>query len=81
MACREEISDGKKGHPLSRSGRVFSASAGFMSYTKAATLNGAFTLLGDEKFFRKLTGLNPQHFVEDVRVSAGLSLPPEQSRN
>lgn len=31
-----------------------------------ASLNGAFMLMGDDNFFRDLTGLNPEHFVEET---------------
>jgi AcrR family transcriptional regulator len=31
-----------------------------------ASLNGAFMLMGDGNFFRDLTGLDPEHFVEET---------------
>jgi AcrR family transcriptional regulator len=31
-----------------------------------ASLNGAFMLMGDHNFFRDVTGLNPEHFVEET---------------
>ena len=30
-----------------------------------ASMNGAFMLLGDDNFFRNITGLNPEHFLEE----------------
>ena len=34
-----------------------------------ASLNGAFMLMGDDNFFRDVTGLNPEHFVEEALES------------
>lgn len=34
-----------------------------------ASLNGAFLLMGDQSFFRGVTGLDPQHFVEQTLES------------
>jgi AcrR family transcriptional regulator len=34
-----------------------------------ASLNGAFLLMGDDSFFRGVTGLDPQHFVEETLES------------
>jgi hypothetical protein len=32
-------------------------------------MNGAFMLMGDGNFFRDVTGLNPEHFVDDALES------------
>ena len=34
-----------------------------------ASMNGAFMLMGDGNFFRDVTGLNPEHFVDDALES------------
>ncbi len=34
-----------------------------------ASLNGAFMLMGDDNFFRDVTGLNPEHFIEEALES------------
>jgi AcrR family transcriptional regulator len=34
-----------------------------------ASLNGAFLLMGDDSFFRGVTGLNPEHFIEETLES------------
>lgn len=34
-----------------------------------ASLNGAFMLMGDGNFFRDVTGLNPEHFVDEALES------------
>jgi len=34
-----------------------------------ASMNGAFMLMGDGNFFRGVTGLNPEHFVDDALES------------
>jgi len=34
-----------------------------------ASLRGAFRLMGEENFFREVTGLNPEHFVEEALES------------
>jgi hypothetical protein len=31
-----------------------------------ATMNGAFMLMGDDNFFRDVTELNPEHFLEEA---------------
>lgn len=31
-----------------------------------AAMNGAFMLIGDDSFFRNLTGLDPEHFIEET---------------
>jgi AcrR family transcriptional regulator len=42
-----------------------------------ASLNGAFLLMGDDSFFRGVTGLDPQHFVEEALEShLSAPLPP-----
>ena len=32
-------------------------------------MNGAFMLMGDGNFFRDVTGLNPEHFVDEALES------------
>jgi AcrR family transcriptional regulator len=39
-----------------------------------ASLNGAFLLMGDQSFFRGVTGLDPQHFVEEA-LESHLNVP------
>ena len=34
-----------------------------------ASVNGAFMLMGDGNFFRDVTGLNPEHFVDEALES------------
>jgi AcrR family transcriptional regulator len=34
-----------------------------------ASMNGAFMLMGDGNFFRDVTGLNPEHFIDDALES------------
>src|ERR1700719_3693394 len=34
-----------------------------------ASMNGAFMLMGDDNFFRDVTGLNPEHFLEEALES------------
>ncbi|MGH7923178.1 MAG: hypothetical protein ACREQH_01140 [Candidatus Binatus sp.] len=34
-----------------------------------ASMNGAFMLMGDGNFFRDVTGLNPEHFVDEALES------------
>ncbi len=34
-----------------------------------ASMNGAFMLMGDDNFFRGVTGLNPEHFLDEARES------------
>src|SRR5208282_2046162 len=31
-----------------------------------ASINGAFMLMGNDNFFRDVTGLNPEHFIEEA---------------
>ncbi len=50
-----------------------------------ASMNGAFMLMGDGNFFRDVTGLNPEHFVDDALEShlaaSQLSVSRKQSRS
>jgi len=46
-----------------------------------ASINGAFMLLGDDNFFRDITGLDPEHFIHEALEShlikgAARSAPP-----
>lgn len=34
-----------------------------------ASINGAFMLMGNDNFFRDVTGLNPEHFIEEALES------------
>jgi len=34
-----------------------------------ASMNGAFMLMGDDNFFRGVTGLNPEHFLDEALES------------
>ncbi len=47
-----------------------------------ASLNGAFMLMGNDNFFRDVTGLNPEHFVEEALeshlVTATLGAAPRE---
>jgi AcrR family transcriptional regulator len=43
-----------------------------------ASLNGAFMLMGDGNFFRDLTGLDPEHFVEET-LDSYLAAPPSDA--
>jgi AcrR family transcriptional regulator len=49
-----------------------------------ASMNGAFMLMGDGNFFRDVTGLNPEHFVDEALEShlaaSQLSVRRKQSR-
>ena len=49
-----------------------------------ASMNGAFMLMGDGNFFRDVTGLNPEHFVDDALEShlaaSQLTVRRKQSR-
>jgi hypothetical protein len=48
-------------------------------------MNGAFMLMGDGNFFRDVTGLNPEHFVDDALEShlaaSQLSVRRKKSRD
>ena len=48
-----------------------------------ASMNGAFMLMGDGNFFRDVTGLNPEHFVDDALEShlAASQLTVRKNRN
>jgi AcrR family transcriptional regulator len=50
-----------------------------------ASMNGAFMLMGDGNFFRDVTGLNPEHFVDDALEShlaaSQLTVRSKQSRS
>jgi hypothetical protein len=47
-------------------------------------MNGAFMLMGDGNFFRDVTGLNPEHFVDEALEShlaaSQLTVRKKQSR-
>ena len=53
-----------------------------------ASMNGAFMLMGDGNFFRDVTGLNPEHFLDEAleshlaasQLSVGGEAEQEQNR-
>ena len=47
-----------------------------------ASMNGAFMLLDDDNLFGKITGLNPEHFLEEtLEAHLGVSQPAGAHRN
>jgi hypothetical protein len=49
-----------------------------------ASMNGAFMLMGDDNFFRDITGLNPEHFIEEsleAHLAASQTAAPHNGNN
>ncbi len=46
-----------------------------------ATLNGAFMLMGNDRFFHNVTGLDPAHFIDEALESHLVSAQPAAAAN